>query len=342
MRIRIQKPIPELSQNSETEAAENSDSRCGIIFIILIHQRDCEMACGVFFPSVVNLSVPVQQKIKKTKRRAPKAENGPKHLLTDYLYCADCHSKLWHHTNTRNKEIHFFSCSNYSGDYGGTCTSRHYIRADAIEQVVLLELRRLASFLRYDEEAFADILAQKTNRDMLAEQKRLEGELQKAIARNETVVRMYEKLYEDNASGKVTDEWFMQLSHKYEVERMELKNKISDYRQRLSELGSMQQGRDSFLQAIRRFMEMGTLTAPLLQELIDHIDVYETEGKGKHRTQRVVIYYRFVGYIDLSEADFEDALLQQENHRAETRQGVAVEYLPEKPKPEHRPEDAIA
>ena len=71
-------------------------------------------------------------------------------------------------------------------------------------------------------------------------------------------------------------------------------------------------------------MEMGTLTAPLLQELIDHIDVYETEGKGKHRTQRVVIYYRFVGYIDLSEADFEDALLQQENHRAETRQGVAV------------------
>ncbi len=99
----------------------------------------------------------------------------------------------------------------------------------------------------------------------------------------------------------------------------ELKNKIADCRKQLFDLGSMEQGRDSFLQAIRRFMEMGTLTAPLLQELIDHVDVYETEGKGKHRTQRVVIYYRFVGYIDLSEADFEDALLQQENHRAETR-----------------------
>ena len=91
----------------------------------------------------------------------------------------------------------------------------------------------------------------------------------------------------------------------------ELKNKIADCRKQLFDLGSMEQGRDSFLQAIRRFMEMGTLTAPLLQELIDHIDVYETEGKGKHRTQRVVIYYRFVGYIDLSEADFEDALLQR-------------------------------
>ena len=284
----------------------------------------------------------VQQKIKKTKRRAPKEENGPKHLLADYLYCADCHSKLWHHTNTINKDIHFFSCSNYKSDYSGTCPTRHYIRADAIEQVVLLELQRLAGFLRYDEEAFADILAKKTNQDMLAEQKRLEEELQKTISRSETVVRMYEKLYEDNASGKVTDEWFMQLSHKYEVERMELKNKISDCRQRLSELGSLQQGRDSFLQAIRRFMEMGTLTAPLLQELIDHIDVYETEGKGKHRTQRVVIYYRFVGYIDLSEANFVDAILQQENHKAETRQGVAVEYLPEKPKPEHRPTEVVS
>lgn len=284
----------------------------------------------------------VQERFRKTKRRAPKDHNGEKHLLSDYLYCADCGSKLWYHTNTINKDIHFFSCSNYKSDYRGTCPTRHYIRADAIEQVVLLELRRLAAFLRYDEDALVEILAQKTNREMQAERKRLEAELQKATTRSDTVVRMYEKLYEDNATGKVTDEWFMQLSHKYEVERMELKNKIADCRKQLSDLGSMEQGRESFLQAIRRFMEMGTLTAPLLQELIDHIDVYETEGKGKHRTQRVVIYYRFVGYIDLSDAAFVEELLAQENHRADTRRGVAVEYLPEKPKPEHRPAEASA
>ena len=38
-------------------------------------------------------------------------------------------------------------------------------------------------------------------------------------------------------------------------------------------------------------MEMGDLTAPLLQELIDHIDVCdETRSTGKNRTQRIVIY----------------------------------------------------
>ena len=46
-------------------------------------------------------------------------------------------------------------------------------------------------------------------------------------------------------------------------------------------------------------MEMGTLTAPLLKEPIDHIDVYETEGTGKNRSRRIVIYDRFMGYIEL-------------------------------------------
>lgn len=195
-----------------------------------------------------------------------------------------------------------------------------------MEQVVKLELRRLAGFLKDDEETFAEILSQKTNKDILRKQKHLESELNKAISRNEVVSKLYEKLYEDNATGKVTDEWFMQLSHKYEVERMELKAKISDTRQKLSDIGEMQYGKDAFISAIRKFMQMDTLTAPLLQELIDHIEVYETEGVGKKRTQRIVIYYRFVGYIEIPEVP----RVLRDNYIADTRQGVAVEYIPSK------------
>ena len=154
------------------------------------------------------------------------------------------------------------------------------------------------------------------------EQRHLETVLNQAISRNETVVQLYERLYEDNVSGKVTDEWFLQLSHKYEVERMELKEKISETRQRLASLNTMQQNKDHFLTAVRKFMEMETLTPPLLRELIDHIDVYETQGTGKHRTQRITIFYRFVGYIDIPEAP------EDEPYTADTRQGVAVKYIP--------------
>lgn len=264
----------------------------------------------------------VQKLTGNTKRRAPKPENAEKNIFCDLLYCADCHSKLWSHVNTVNKDIQYFSCSNYVKDTRGTCQTRHYIRTDAVEQVVILELKRLASFLRNDEDIFAELLAQKTNKDILAEQKRAEGELQKSTVRSETVARLYEKLYEDNATGKVTDEWFMQLSHKYEVERMELKSKIAELREHLNGLSTMQQGKEQFIGAVRKFMEMQKLTAPLLRELIDHIDVYETEGTGKNRTQRIVIYYRFVGYIEIPDSAFSN------NYTADTRQGVAVEYVP--------------
>ena len=129
-----------------------------------------------------------------------------------------------------------------------------------------------------DEDAFAELLARKTDKELLRDQKRCEEELQKAMTRNDTVSRLYEKLYEDNATGKVSDEWFMQV----------------DY-----------------------------LTAPLLRELIDHIDVFETEGIGKNRTQRIVIYYRFVGYVEIPTAP------RHPHYKADTRQGVAAEYLTE-------------
>lgn len=263
----------------------------------------------------------VQTMTKNTKRRAPKKENAEKSMFSDILYCADCGKKLWYHTNTTNKNIHYFSCSNYVKDYRGTCTSRHYVREDAIEQVVTLELQRLASFLKADEESFAELLAEKANKDMLSEKRRIEAELQKSINRNETVARLYEKLYEDNATGKVSDEWFMELSHKYEQERITLKQKIADYRNQLSELSSDEQKKTSFISAVRKFMEMKTITAPLLRELVDHIDVYETQGVGKNRSQRIAIYYRFVGYIELP--DF----LLTDNIKADTRKGVEVQYI---------------
>ncbi len=187
----------------------------------------------------------------------------------------------------------------------------------------MLELRRLASFLKEDENAFAELLAKKTNADVVAEKNYLESELGKALSRNEKVAVLYEKLYEDNADGKVTDEWFMQLSHKYEIERMKLKTKIADIRQKIFDIGESAHNKDMFLLAIRKFMEMDKLTVPLLSELIDKIEVYEIEGVGKSRTQRIVIHYRFVGHIELPDRS------PQDNYVADTRKGVAVRYIPE-------------
>ena len=260
----------------------------------------------------------VQKMKAKGKRRAPNLEHAEKNMFCGLLYCADCGSPLWFNVNHPNTDIKYFMCSNYKGRRG-TCEGTHYVRADSLEQIVMLELKSLASFIVEDEEAFADILEAKTNKSILNQQKFLESSIDKATARTKEVALMYEKLFEKHINGIVNEESFMQLSQKYETERDELKLKIRQYQEELSEIENLRTSKEQFTFAVRKFMQMETLTPALLNELIEKIEVHSIEGKGKNKTQRIVIHYRFIGVIENP--------VKEENIVLEARQGVAVEYL---------------
>ena len=66
-------------------------------------------------------------------------------------------------------------------------------------------------------------------------------------------------------------------------------------------------------------MEMKTLTPTILHELVERIDVYQTQGRGKNRTQRIVIHYNFIGVLDLPEVEE-----YPDNVVLDSRQGVAI------------------
>ena len=263
----------------------------------------------------------VQELTKETKRRKPKDENMKKSIFSNLLYCGDCGHKLWFNFNQKNPSIRFYSCSNYVGSRG-TCELTHYIREDSLEQVVKMELFNLATYLDHDEIAFAELLEDKSNNDAMAERKALESALSVAEARSKELLRLYERLYEDNVNGKVTDEWFMRLSHKYELEQEELKKQTFELKNKLDSLNNAKSSSESFIRAIRKFMTMQTLTPIVLQELIEKIEIFNVEGKGKNRTQRLIIHYRFVGCIDLP------SVIPKHTYKLDSRQGVAIEYLP--------------
>ena len=87
----------------------------------------------------------------------------------------------------------------------------------------------------------------------------------------------------------------------------------------LSEIENLRTSKEQFAFAVRKFMQMETLTPALLNELIEKIEVHSIEGKGKNRTQKIIIHYRFIGVIENP--------VKEENIVLEARQGVAVEYL---------------
>ena len=141
------------------------------------------------------------------------------------------------------------------------------------------------------------------------------------LLRARFIPKLLKTLYEDKLSGKTSEDNYCVLSQEYSDEREQLQKKILKLRRKLAEMSEKENEREEFIHAIRKFMEMRTLTKQVLNELIDHIDVYETQGTGKNKTQRLVIYYKFVGYLDI------DPTQCRPNYTADIREGVAIEYV---------------
>ena len=78
------------------------------------------------------------------------------------------------------------------------------------------------------------------------------------------------------------------------------------------------------MKRMRPCMGRSAIGIALRNERIDHIYVYEMQGTGKNKTQRLVIYYRFVGYLDIPTQC-------HPNYTAVIREGVAVEHVSGEP-----------
>ena len=136
--------------------------------------------------------------------------------------------------------------------------------------------------------------------------------------KNQQTILIKENLTEQNFSSVIS----LPISYKYEFEQEELKKQMFELKNKLDSLNNTKSSSENFIRAIRKFMTMQTLTPIVLQELIEKIEIFNVEGKGKNRTQRLIIHYRFVGCIDLPN------VIPKHTYKLDSRQGVAIEYLP--------------
>ena len=165
----------------------------------------------------------VQQKRGKIRKR--RTNNGEHNMFSGLLVCADCGSNLHFHFNQGNPEIKYFNCSNYKGNRG-TCTSTHYVRVDFLEEVVLGEIRRLTKFASLYEDEFVKAVIGHSQQAEQTDRKLKEKELRTLLARDEELDGLFERIYEDNVSGKLSDDRFAKMSRRYEEEQKELAEKI--------------------------------------------------------------------------------------------------------------------
>ena len=257
-----------------------------------------------------------------TRRKRPTVTQEPS-VFSGVMKCPECGGNLNFHFNQNNHDIKFFSCQNHNSGLR-KCSSTHYIRLDFLEQVVLYEVHRLACFANEYENDFIKAMVGRSAKVAENERVRKKRELDALLARDRELDTLFERLYEDNVSGKIDDARFAKMAKRYEQEQGENAGRIKTLRLEVKKLDEKRMDVEDFLETVRRYTNATKITKCMVAELIDHIEVYPAVKEDGVTNQRVTIHYNCIGVFEVPDR----RKIPERDILLETRRGVALSYAP--------------
>ncbi len=153
--------------------------------------------------------------------------------------------------------------------------------------------------MKCHEAVFLYMLAKKTNAIQQKEYKRLEQSVEQSSKRIAEIDRLIEKVFEQNASGVLSDERFSKMLQSYEKEQKALTQEVADNRQTLQEAKQKSVDLRLLLKTLRDMTEINELTPTLVNSLIERIEVHNNDKSSGHCCVKVDIYFAAVGMIDI-------------------------------------------
>ena len=127
---------------------------------------------------------------------------------------------------------------------------------------------------------------------------------------------------EDNVAGKIDDERFARMSRQYSLEQKELAEKVRALQAGLEKQTDKAITTDMFISIVRQYTRSKKLTERMLNELIERIEVHQSEKVDGERKQKPTIHYCCIGAIEIPDI----VTLPRAEIRMQTRKGVAVSY----------------
>ena len=257
--------------------------------------------------------------IDKKKVRKSSSADGYRSIFTGLVYCAGCGFKM------RNQVERFtykdgtpgryssFICGNYSRSGKGACTI-HTIYENVLTQLVLEDIREKARFAEYDPEQLVRQIIRLKDKEAKSRLSSCEQELKTYTARLSELERLMQNLYEDKCAGTIPQTVFQTLMHKYEAERAEKSEAIPELERKVKSYLENRTDANHWLTIIRQYTEITELDESILFELVDRIEVGETQKVGGQRICDLCVYYRYVGNVD--------AALTQEERRQPLEEAI--------------------
>ena len=238
------------------------------------------------------------QKLRQTKRRND--SQGEANPLTGLLWCGTCGAKMYNHRSTvtrthkkGEKEYTYttprseYVCSTYNKtkrQYDAKCTA-HRILSRVVEQVILELLRETNGYVREHEQEFIALVREKS----ALKKGEAAKSHKKAIAKNEKRIaeleKIYRKLYEDLALGRIEQGRFDEMSAGYIREQTDLKNRTSEMQAELDSFNTDTANVEKFVELVKKYTDFTELTPAMLHEFVDRVIVHDGEWSEERKTK---------------------------------------------------------
>ncbi|MBO6140948.1 MAG: DUF4368 domain-containing protein [Ruminococcus sp.] len=171
--------------------------------------------------------------------------------------------------------------------------SAHFIRTCVLKELLLNEINKLLDYVSINKENYLDMLTKQTSANHLEEVRQAKKSIAKSEKRIAELDKLFTRLYEDNVSGKISDERFEMMSRNYEDEQKQLKTSIAELQKFVETKEQQSDDISSFMKIVSKYEHLTDITPAQMHELIERIEVHAPDKSSGHRQQKVDIYFRF-------------------------------------------------
>lgn len=229
-------------------------------------------------------------------------KQGGTSLFYGMLVCMDCGFNMRRQAERRRDKsgaeylYEVYMCGSYSRS-GSTACSTHFIPQDALEKLVLADIREKAAQAALDESRMAQTLTERLTQqgDRDAEGARKTARrLEKRLGQLDVLIK---KAFEEKVLGSMPESLCTELMDRYRQEKTEKSAELEKIQGQLARLRDIRDSAQSFVTAIREYSGIQTLERETLLRLVDKIQVGERHIVDGHKEREIRIHYKFVGYV---------------------------------------------
>ena len=258
--------------------------------IVYNPQEEWQIFENTHEPIITQQEFDLVQEIRKGKRRLQRS--NVVNAFSGMVYCADCGEKMYlsRRKNERPEQEHM-RCSTYAKKQD-SCTV-HYIRTCVLREIVLGEINKVLETVKTNENEFIQAAMSNSVQIQSSELAKAKKSLKQAEKRIAELDKLFIRIYEDNVSGRISNERFDMMSTLYEDEQKALKSSASELRMFIDDAEKRSGDVTAFIDLVRKYEHIEELTPEIVHELIEKIVVHEADKSSGKRIQQIDIYFRF-------------------------------------------------